>query len=143
MDQLNSDTINRKPLMQPQHQKFHLDGVKHISPVEAFNLLIEDKAILVDVRDEKEYEVERVSLDNIRYYPMTEIMDNLEHLPNDILLITMDTIGERGTKVANVLNMQQFSQVANMDGGISQWRADNLPTEDILPGECGGCSGCC
>jgi len=129
--------------MQPQNQKFHIDGVKHILPVEAFNLLIDDKAILIDVRDKKEYEVERVSLDNIKYFSMTEIMNNLEHLPNDVLLITMDTIGERGTKVANLLNMQQFSQVANMDGGILQWRTENLPTEDILPDECGGCSGCC
>ena len=143
MDQLNLDTINRKLLMQPQHQKFHLDGVKHISPVEAFDLLIDEKAILIDVRNKEEYGIERVSLDNIKNYPMTEILNNLEYLPKDILLITMDTTGERGTKVANLLNMQQFSQVANMDGGITQWRTDNLPIEDILPGECGGCSGCC
>src|SRR6056297_3206189 len=143
MDQLNSDITNRKLLMQPQHQKFHLDGVKHISPVEAFDLLIDEKAILIDVREREECEVERISLDNVKYYPMTEIMDTLKHLPKDVLLITMDTIGERGTKVANLLNMQQFPQVANMDGGISQWRTDNLPIEDILPGECGGCSGCC
>jgi len=143
MDQLNSDTINRKLLMQPQHQNFHLDGVKHISPVEAFDLLIDEKAMLIDVRNKEEYGIERVSLDNIKNYPMTEILNNLEYLPKDILLITMDTTGERGTKVANLLNMQQFPQVANMDGGISQWRTDNLPIEDILPGECGGCSGCC
>jgi len=143
MDQLNSDTINRKLLMQPQHQKFHLEGVKHISPVEAFDLLIDEKAMLIDVRNKEEYGIERVSLDNIKNYPMTEILNNLEYLPKDILLITMDTTGERGTKVANLLNMQQFSQVANMDGGITQWRTDNLPIEDILPGECGGCSGCC
>lgn len=135
--------MDSKLLMQPQHQKFHLEGVQHISPVEAFNLLLDEKAILLDIRNKEEYEVERVSLDNVKYLPMTEIMDNLEHLPKDILLITMDSIGERGTKVANLLNTQKFPKVANMDGGISQWRTDNLPIEDILPGECGGCSGCC
>lgn len=129
--------------MQPQHQKFHLEGVQHISPIEAFNLLIENKAILIDVRDKEECKVEWVNLDNVKYYPMTEIIDNLEHLPKDALLITMDTIGERGTKIANLLNTQKFSKVANMDGGILQWRVENLPIEDILPGECGGCSGCC
>lgn len=73
---------------------------------------------------------------------MTEIIDNLEHLPEDILLITMDSIGERGTKVANLLNIQKFKHVANLDGGLVQWRAEILPVENILPDAC-GCSSYC
>ncbi|MCF8217635.1 MAG: rhodanese-like domain-containing protein [Bacteroidales bacterium] len=128
--------------MQPNHQKFHLDGVRHISAVEAFNLLKEDKAMLIDVREKEECEVERVNLENVKNYPMTEIIDNLKHLPEDILLITMDSIGERGTKVANLLNIKKFKHVANLDGGLVQWRAENLPDENILPDAC-GCSSCC
>lgn len=128
--------------MQPQHQKFHLEGVEHISPRKAFEQLSKNTALLIDVRDKDEYEVERVALKNMRHCPMTKIVDSLDDLPKDVLLITMDTLGERGTKVANLLNMQQFSRVANLDGGIVQWKAENLPVEDILPEACGGCSGC-
>ena len=128
--------------MQPQHQNFHLEGVQHISPREAFEQLINNKALLIDVRDKEEYEVERIGLANVKHCPMTEIVDRLEDLPKDILLITMDTLGERGTKVANLLNMQQFPRVANLDGGIIRWKEENLPVEDILPDACDGCCGC-
>jgi len=134
--------MDRNLLMQPQHQKFHLEGVQHISPREAFEKLNNNTALLIDVRDKDEYEVEWIGLANVKHYPMREIVDSLEELPKDILLITMDTLGERGTKVANLLNMQQFPRVANLDGGIVRWKAENLPVEDILPDACGGCCGC-
>ena len=54
----------------------------------------------------------------------------------------MDTLGGRGTKVANLLNLQGFRQVANLDGGLVQWKAGGFPVEDILPDACGGCCGC-
>ncbi|MGM0573782.1 MAG: rhodanese-like domain-containing protein [Bacteroidota bacterium] len=130
-------------LMQPQHQKFHLEGVRHISPREAFEQLNNDNALLIDVRDKDEYEVERIGLPNVKHCPMAEIVNSLEDLPKDVLLITMDTLGERGTKVANLLNMQQFPRAANLDGGIARWKTENLPVEDILPEACGGCCGCC
>ncbi|MFO7970873.1 MAG: rhodanese-like domain-containing protein [Desulfobacterales bacterium] len=128
--------------MQPKNQRFHLEGVRHISPREAFEQLNNNAVLLVDVRDKDEYDVERVGLPNVKHYPMTEIVDSLENLPKAVLLITMDTLGERGTKVANLLNRQQFSRVANLDGGIVRWKAENLPVEDILPSACGGCCGC-
>ncbi|MBS3769809.1 MAG: hypothetical protein KGY70_09040 [Bacteroidales bacterium] len=54
----------------------------------------------------------------------------------------MDSLGEKGTKVANLLNIQQFPQEANLDGGIVRWKTENLPIEVILPNACGGCCGC-
>ena len=127
---------------QPDYQDFHLEGVNHISPAEAYNLVSEEKALLIDVRDKSEYDVEHIGLPNVRNYPMTEMLKNLDYLPPDAMLITMDTTGERGVKVANLLNMQRFKQVANLDGGIVQWKRENFPTDDILPDECSECKGC-
>ena len=126
----------------PEIQEFNLEGVKHISAEDAYRLLSQQKAILLDVREREEYEVERVALSGVLHYPMPKVIDNIQELPSYKQIIVMDTLGERGTKVANLLNLQGFRQVANLDGGLVQWKAGGFPVEDILPDACGGCCGC-
>jgi len=140
----NTHTMPTKEKLKnaPECQDFQLDGVRHISAAEAHGLLQEQQAILIDVRREDEVEVERVSLPGVMLYPMEQIIDHLQDIPGGQLVIVMDSRGERGTKVARLLNMQGFRQVANLDGGLVQWKNEGLPVEDILPDACGGCCGC-
>ena len=126
----------------PEYQDFQLDGVRHISASVAHELLCKHQAILLDVREKDEYEVERVALPGVLHYPMPRVIDNIQDLPGERLIIVMDSQGERGTKVANLLLMQGFKDVANLDGGLVQWKAGGFPVEDILPDACGGCCGC-
>ena len=126
----------------PKVQKFHLEGVKHISAMEAYGYLAQQKAVLIDVREKEEFEVEQVALPVFIHIPMPLIIDRLGQLPDDQLIIVMDSQGERGTKVANLLNRQKYNDVANLDGGLVQWKAEGLPVENILPDACGGCCGC-
>ena len=135
-------STNEKLKYAPECQNFHLDGVRHISAAGAHELLQEQKAILIDVRRGDEVEVERVSLPGVMVYPMEQIIDHLQDIPGGQLVIVMDSRGERGTKVARLLNMQGFRQVANLDGGLVQWKNEGFPVEDILPDACGGCCGC-
>ena len=126
----------------PEVQIFHLDGVKHISAREAYRYLLEQQAIMIDVREKDEFEVEQVALPDAIHIPMPKIVDRLDYIPDDRLIIVIDSQGERGTKVANLLNRQGYNDVANLDGGMVQWKAAGLPVENILPDECGGCCGC-
>ena len=126
----------------PKVQKFHLEGVKHVSAREAYGCLLQQKAVLIDVREKEEFEVEQLALPDAMHIPMPEVIDRLGQLPADRWIIVMDTQGERGTKVANLLNRQGYNHVANLDGGLVQWKAEGLPVEDILPDACGGCCGC-
>ena len=135
-------STNEKLKHVPECQDFQLDGVMHISAAGAHELLQEQKAILIDVRREDEVEVERVALPGVMAYPMEQIIDHLQDIPGGQLVIVMDSRGERGTKVARLLNMQGFRQVANLDGGLVQWKNEGFPVEDILPDACGGCCGC-
>ncbi|MBS3807515.1 MAG: rhodanese-like domain-containing protein [Bacteroidales bacterium] len=135
-------SINEKLKNTPECQDFQLNGVRHISASGAHGLLQEQKAILIDVRRTNEVEVEHVSLPGVMLYPMEQIIDHLQDIPGGQLVIVMDSRGERGTKVARLLNMQGFRQVANLDGGLVQWKNEGLPVENILPDACGGCCGC-
>ena len=130
---------------QPQYQSFHLEGVMHIAPKEAYGLILKDQAIILDVREKDEFEVEHVDTPNVLLHPMPQIMERLQYIPTDRLIIVICAKGERSAKVTRVLEMQGFAQVANLDGGMKQWLKEDLPVENIMPEACGSCheGGCC
>lgn len=129
----------------PEYQDFHLGGVKHIDPKMAYQLLAEDETIMIDVREKDEFEVEHVDMPNVLLHPMPQIMERLQYIPDDRLIVLICAKGERSTKVARVMKMQGFKDVANLDGGMKQWLKEDLPVENIMPEACGSChgGGCC
>lgn len=123
----------------PDFQTFRIHGVKHISPENAFKELKDGNAIMVDVREDDEYMVEFISLNDVLHYPMSSIMDNLKNIPVDKPIITLCQRGVRSTKVANMLNRNGFVNSVNLDGGFIKWKAEGLPFESILPEACNSC----
>lgn len=137
----------------PKKQKFHLEGVKHISAQSAFELISKDEVFFIDVREKSEHRIEYFEFNNAFLYSLSSIMDKIELIPNGVPLIVVCNEGIRSTKVANLLNLQGFDSVANLDGGIEEWRNQGLPIKDGInlnevygdcsSGGCGcGCDGC-
>lgn len=131
----------------PRFQDFQIEGVKHISPDEAYKLLSENSAVLIDVREEHEIMKNGVGTGNVLYHPMSLIMDRIDNISPNQNIITGCPGGIRSTKVANLLQMKGFQNVANLDGGYDLWRSKGLPWENHtdydLPEGCGsGCAGC-
>ncbi|MDZ7742164.1 MAG: rhodanese-like domain-containing protein [Bacteroidota bacterium] len=124
----------------PGFQDFHLAGVKHISPNDAHDLIINDEAVLIDVRTEEEIVYENVPLDHVLYHPMEKIVDRLDHIAKDQNIILACPGGIRSTKVANLLNINGYPRVANLDGGFNTWKAKGLPWQ-IKVNSCDSC-GC-
>lgn len=126
----------------PKIQDFHLEGVKHISVTDAYELIVKDEVFFLDVREEEEQEKEYFEFQNVFFYPMSKIMDSIQFIPKEIPIIVICNEGSRSTKVANVLNRQGFSSVANMDGGIYAWKAKSLPIikGKMAKAESGSCS---
>jgi sulfur-carrier protein adenylyltransferase/sulfurtransferase len=114
-----------KPLL----QEFHIEGVKHIDPQEAFEALKNNNVILIDVREENEVKLEYVPLDNVLNHPMSVIMERLPYIAKDQNIILACPGGVRSSKVANLLNLQGYPSVANLDGGFTMWKAKGLPFE--------------
>jgi rhodanese-related sulfurtransferase len=131
----------------PQHQEFHIEGVQHVAPREAFRMINNQEAMLLDIREEDETALQRVDMPDVLYHPLSRILDRLKFIPRDTTLITACPAGIRSTRVANLLAVQGFPNVLNLDGGLHQWQQENLPFTDTSS-SAGCCSddsdgGCC
>ena len=123
----------------PTIQDFHIDGVRHITPSNALEALEKGKAVLIDVRELSEVRLEKIPLDRVVLnHPMSVIMDRLPYISKDQNIILICQGGIRSVKVANLLNRQGYPNVANLEGGITLWKAYGLPIETNL--SFGGCS---
>lgn len=129
----------------PTIQGLHIEGVRHITPAEAMFSLLNHDAVLIDVREEDEVLIESVPLDNVLYHPMSVILDRLPNIAKNQNIILGCSVGIRSSKVANLLRIQGYPSVANLDGGFNAWKAQGFPFESILPSGdgCGcNCSNC-
>ena len=127
----------------PELQEFHIEGIKHIAPADAYQLINSREAVLIDVREPDEIEYEQIPLDTILYYPMSTIVDKLNYISKEQHIMLICPGGIRSTKVANLLNINKYPNVANVDGGFSAWRKQVLPFENkvVMTGGCGcGCN---
>lgn len=125
---------------QPNYQSFQIPGVQHISPREAYAALLSGDALLIDVREELEVISSSVDVENSFWFPMSSIVERYHQIPADRSILVICTHGERSVKIVNLLTVQGFTSVYNVDGGILQWEKDELP----MSGSCnsGSCSGC-
>lgn len=125
----------------PIFQEFNIEGVQHITPQNALAELENGTAILVDVREESEFKLESIPLNDVFYYPMSRIIEQLQNIPTDKPIIVVCNAGIRSSKVVNLFNRNDFPPSANLDGGIIMWKALGLPTESDISSGCGcGCS---
>lgn len=125
----------------PTLQEFHIEGVKHISPEDTLAALTSNEAVLIDVREVNEVKLESIPLDNVLYHPMSVIMDRLAFISKDQNIIVGCPGGVRSSKVANLLNLQGYPNVANLDGGFRVWKAKSLPFDSNILFVGSGC-GC-
>lgn len=124
----------------PSLQDFHIEGVKHINPSDALELLKNGEAVMLDVRELNEVKLESVPLDRVINHPMSVIMDRLSYIPKDQNIIVACPGGVRSVKVTNLLLMQGYSSIANLDGGLMMWKAKGLPFESNLSFSGCGCN---
>ncbi|HNQ67891.1 MAG TPA: rhodanese-like domain-containing protein [Bacteroidales bacterium] len=112
----------------PEIQIFQLNGVKHIRSENVISLVRENKMCVIDVREEAEFKSEYIDCENILSHPMSVIMDRLAYIPKNTPLLIVSSDGVNSTKVANLLNIQGFIEVVNLDGGLNAWKIKGFKT---------------
>jgi len=122
----------------PTWQDFHIEGVMHILPMDALQAIEIGEAVMIDVRELNEVRLEKIPLDRVLNHPMSIIMDRLPYISKDQQIILICQGGVRSVKVANLLNRRGYPDVANLEGGISLWKAHGLPIESNIA--VGGCA---
>lgn len=100
-------------------------SVSEVSVNEAMELL-EGDALLLDVREENEWEAGHAPMASL--IPLATLPDHLEELPRDHLIICTCRSGGRSLRAATYLQENGFD-VVNLMGGMLAWFAEDLPFE--------------
>ena len=114
----------------PQYQQYTFENTLHISPVEAFELIKNDKAMLLDVREDYETVQGKPDLDaNLLSVPMSVLTSKLDLIPRDKPLIVMCAHGIRSVQVVAYLNQFLSEPCYNLDGAFEYWELQGLPVK--------------
>lgn len=100
-------------------------GVK-LSPQQVVNAINGGEAVIVDVRDSKEYDTGHL-VDAI-HIPFNKVNDNLQLLEKhrEKQIIIVDKMGQQSGAIVKKLTGEGFN-AARMNNGISEWQHDGLP----------------
>jgi rhodanese-related sulfurtransferase len=102
-------------------------GGRSVSAQELVNLVNKDGAIVIDVRDAKEFETGHiVGAINIPHGAMENRMSELNKYKDKILVLACK-MGQHSGAAGTTLRKAGFAQVVRLAGGISEWRNQSLP----------------
>ncbi len=102
-------------------------GGPWVSVAQATLLINREDALMVDVRDQGEYDAGHIL--GARSVPLARL-DSPELVKRkDKPLIVYDDGGERSAKAAAALRKQGFERVVNLTGGLGAWKQAGLPVE--------------
>lgn len=108
-----------------ERTKLRRAGVVEVSVPETERLIAENGALVVDVRESREYAAGRIP--RARHIPLSQISSRLGDLESDRdrPIVVSCRSGRRSASASVMLCRQGFSKVYNLKGGINAWtRAD-------------------
>jgi adenylyltransferase/sulfurtransferase len=87
--------------------------------------LNDNNLVIVDVREPFEYDIARI--DGAKLLPLGELPNRLDEIPRDKKLVVMCKSGQRSANATIYLQKQGFSDVHNLEGGITAWATEIDP----------------
>ena len=93
--------------------------IKDLTPKQFKDYLLDDEVILVDVRDQWEFDICQIK--DAILIPMDEIAISYVNLNKDSKIALYCHSGIRSMNVANFLLSKDFKSVSNLQGGIDSW----------------------
>lgn len=103
-----------------------IKGGKPISPQEATSLINGEKAVLVDLREAKEFNDGHIA--GAVHIPLAKISSRISELDKhrDKVIILVDKLGQHAGATGKSLGKAGF-QVRRLRGGIGEWVSQGLP----------------
>ena len=102
-------------------------GGRSVSAQELVNLVNREDAVVVDVRDRKEFEQGHIPhAVNIPYASLDSRMSELSDYKERPIVITCK-MGQHAGQAGTSLRKQGFENVSRLSGGLAEWRNQNLP----------------
>ena len=85
----------------------------------------DDDFMLIDVREDKELEV--CKIDEAIHIPMGIVSDRLNEIDSNKPVVIMCKSGGRSAQVCQYLNENGYSNIYNLNGGITSWALEIDP----------------
>lgn len=102
-------------------------GGAKISAQGAVSLINKDEALVVDIRDRKEFGEGRITGSvNIPLNSLTSRVGELNKFKEKQIIVA-DKMGQHSATAVKQLNAEGFANVLRLNGGIADWKASNLP----------------
>jgi len=100
---------------------------KALSPQAATLLMNKDEAVIVDIREKKEFAEGKIT--GSVHIPFDSLKERSVELKKfqDKQIVLVDKMGQHSGMAAKLLKTEGFDNVARMSGGISEWKSSNLP----------------
>lgn len=98
-----------------------------LSPQEAINLINQEAAVIVDLRDSKEFQGGHIV--DARNIPASKIEARVAELEpfKDRPIILVCKMGQHSSGVGKQLRTKGFERVYRMSGGMMEWGSSQLP----------------
>lgn len=87
--------------------------------------LVQQGALLVDVREQNEYD--EVHAEGATLIPLSEFEARHAELPKDRPLVMICRSGARSARAGEFLEAQGYGDVSNLSGGTNAWVEAGLP----------------
>ena len=102
-------------------------GAKSVGPQQAVLLINRQDAVVVDIREKKEFESGHI-VDSINI-PLAKLSASLNQIKKhkDKPVVVVCKLGQQSAQAVKTLEQQGYSQVYRMSGGITEWKAQSLP----------------
>lgn len=103
------------------------ESIPSISPPQALKMQSEQNAIIIDVRENDEWNAGHIA--GAIHIPLGEIenrateLAKYQHQP----VITQCRSGARSAKAATILSNTGFTHLHNLEGGLNAWQKAELP----------------
>ena len=102
-------------------------GGRGVSPQELVNLVNKEGAVVLDVRDSKEFDAGHiVDAVNVPHGALESRLGELEKYKTKPVTIVCK-MGQHAGTAGAVLRKAGFAEVSRLSGGMSEWRNQNLP----------------
>ena len=102
-------------------------GIKEVDSVAALQLINHKNALVLDVREEKEFNSGHIL--NAKLLPLGKLPEQMSELERyrERPIVVVCRSGQRSASACTLLGKNGFAQTYNLEGGVTAWQKASLP----------------